>query len=155
MGRLIILKTSDGYVVAGEDGQPVSEPFKNPQAAILHRLVLAAMPPAAPRKPTPVAIPNGHGTYSITAGDGTGRVIDGPYASRDEANRKAGGLDLIALMSGAPAPLRAVADVAAGHRATVNQINITPGDRSPDVEDGRSDPPPRDTGTEKLMTRRT
>ena len=137
-----IVPTSRGFVIVGPDGSFVAGPFPSKKAAEgvqLTRDQDAAMATAlrAPaRRHTPVAIPNGSGTYSITAGDGTGRVVAGPYKTKADADRTLAGWSLIDMMKPAPRLLRELTDVIAGHQP-YNRINITPGYRSPDVEDGR------------------
>ncbi len=137
-----IVPTSRGFVIVGPDGAAIAGPFPSMQVATIEQGKLdqaAAVATALReprRRPTPVAIPNEAGTYSITAGDGTGRVVSGPFDTREAANKTLTGWSLINLMKPAPRPLRRLTDVIAGHQP-YNRINITPGYRSPDVEDGR------------------
>lgn len=137
-----IVSTPKGYVVLDGAGGFVAGPFATPQEASQTVMQQATVPVTPPRRHIPVAIPNGSGSYSVTAGDGTGRAIDGPFETKAEAARKAAGLSLVELMKPAPDSLRRLADVIAGHQP-YNRMSITEGYRSPDVEDGRMAPAPK------------
>lgn len=145
-----IVPTSKGYVIVGPTGAAVAGPFPSLGSAVAAearsnndaalRSALRPPPEPAPRRPRPVAIQNEAGTYSITAGDGTGRVRAGPFDTKAAATRVLGDWAVIDAMKQAPAPLRRLVDVGVGH-LPYSRMNITPGYRSPDVEDGRDVPP--------------
>lgn len=124
-----VVNTPRGHMVTDAHGNVVAGPFPTLEAAtavddkfriLAAKLAAKPKPPASGPGPVAIRLPNGK--FVVTAGDGTGTPIAGPFATSAEAEAKAKWLR----QKAAEPPVRT--------------MNITPGYRSPDVIDSRNSP---------------
>lgn len=123
-----VVNTPQGHMVTDAYGNVVAGPFPTVEAATVvddkFQIFAAqqASKPKPPKGPGPVAIPLPNGKFVVTAGDGTGTPIAGPFDTRAEADAKAKWFH----QKAAEPPVRT--------------MTIAPGYRSPDVVDSRNSP---------------